>query len=221
VTAPRPPLPAFGGCERGLQHADCEPDQLVATGLRVHRELARTTSIRDILILAARRDTCGRVSKAMQAQRQSDGEFGSRLGPLMPWVAVGDPVVATVNRYDEALMNGQLGWVEGLDPLRVCFDGDDAGREISAAARLELASGWCLTAHRAQGSEAKCVVVLLDGATLISREWLYTAVTRAVEQVVLVGPRAVISAGVARREERTTSFRSDLHEEMGTCPASF
>lgn len=205
-----PFLPAFGGIERGLQHADCEPNDLIGAALRVHRELSRGTSIQDVLILAARRDTCGGVAKSMQARRQSDGQAGIRLGPLMPWAAIGDPVVATANRYDEALMNGQIGWIEGLDPLLVRFDGENIGREISAAARLELASGWCLTTHRAQGSEAKRVIVLLDGPTLITREWLYTAVTRAVEQVVLVGPRAVISAGIARREQRTTAFHCDL-----------
>lgn len=107
-------------------------------------------------------------------------------------------------------MNGQLGWIEALDPLRIRFDGEEEGREISAAARGELASGWCLTVHRAQGSEAKRVIVLLDASSLITREWLYTAVTRGVEQVVLVGPATMIADGVERREQRITGFRMDF-----------
>lgn len=205
-----PVLSPFGGADRGVFHAACAQVDTAATAIRIYRDLASSTAKEDLLMVAGRRDTCAGIAKTMQAFRQSEGADGLRLGPLAAWVAVSDPVIATTNRYDEALMNGQLGWVEALDPLRIRFDGETEGREVSSSARLELASGWCLTVHRAQGSEAKRVIVILDAPTLITREWLYTAVTRGVEQVVLVGTREMIAAAVGRREERITGFGIEL-----------
>ncbi|GFE77875.1 ATP-dependent RecD-like DNA helicase [Novosphingobium sp. TCA1] len=205
-----PKLHHFGGAEPGLQHASCAPQDIIPAALRVQRMLAMSTTRQDLLMLAGRRDTCSQIAKSMQAARQADGAPGVKVSPMAEWAAVDDPVTATSNRYGEALMNGQLGWIEALDPLRIRFDGEEEGREISAAARGELASGWCLTVHRAQGSEAKRVIVLLDASSLITREWLYTAVTRGVEQVVLVGPATMIADGVERREQRITGFRMDF-----------
>lgn len=205
-----PALSVFGGADRGVFHAACPQSETAETGLRIFSELAATTAKEDLLMVAGRRDTCSAIAKSMQTVQQAAGAAGVRFGPLAPWVAVGDPVIATTNRYDEALMNGQLGWVDALDPLLIRFDGDAEGREISASARMELASGWCLTVHRAQGSEAKRVVILLDAPTFITREWLYTAITRGVEQVVLVGPKTTIAEGIGRREERSTGFRFQL-----------
>jgi exodeoxyribonuclease V alpha subunit len=45
---------------------------------------------------------------------------------------------------------------------------------------------------------------------MMTREWLYTAVTRATRQVVLVGPRANLLGAVARRESRVTGFPLEL-----------
>jgi exodeoxyribonuclease V alpha subunit len=52
-----------------------------------------------------------------------------------------------------------------------------------------LAAVWSLTVHRAQGSEYPAVVVCLDGraSPLLTRQWLYTAVTRARRVCVVIG----------------------------------
>lgn len=205
-----PKMPSYSGAGAGLFHLSCSSSHIQTEALRVYAQLIQHTPREQMLVVAGRNDTCGSVSKSMQAARLADGHAGIRLGPLAPWVAVGDPVVATANRYDQALMNGLVGWVENLDPLLVRFDGESEAREVSGPARHELASGWCLTVHRAQWSEAKRVIILLYAPTLITREWLYTAVTRGVEQVVLIGPAENISAGVARREDRCTAFLSEL-----------
>lgn len=205
-----PSVSSYVGSSPGLFHLEVPSPAIGTEALRIYRELLRNTSSKELLMLAARNDTCATIARSMQVDRQSQGRVGIRLGPLAQWVAEGDPVVATANRYDQGLMNGLIGWVEALEPLLVRFDGEAKAREVTGPARQELASAWCLTVHRAQGSEAKRVIVLLDGPTFITREWLYTAVTRGVEQVVLVGPREHLAMGVERAELRQTGFPIEL-----------
>ena len=164
-----PEIPCYAGADSGLFHLSCPSSHTQIEALRVYGELIEHTPREQLLMVAGRNDTCAGVSKSMQSARLADGHIGARLGPLAPWVAVGDPVVATANRYDQALMNGLVGWVENINPLLIRFDGEAEAREISGPARHELASGWCLTVHRAQGSEAKRVIVLLDAPTLVTR----------------------------------------------------
>jgi exodeoxyribonuclease V alpha subunit len=132
------------------------------------------------------------------------------LGPLCGFAAVGDPVIVTRNRYDEALMNGLVGWVVSLDPLTIRFDGETEPRTVSDEASWELASAWAVTGHKAQGSEAPYVVVALDGQRLLTREWLYTAITRATRSVVLVGSRDALERAVRSPTQRLTGFKSEL-----------
>lgn len=205
-----PMISPYRGPSSGLFQMHVASDFIGAEALRIYRELLRATPSDQILILAARNDTCATVAHNMQQYRQAQGHVGIRLGPLAQWVAKGDPVVATANRYDQGLMNGLIGWVESLEPLLVRFDGEAEAREVTGPARQELASAWCLTVHRAQGSEARRVIVLLDGPAFITREWLYTAVTRGVEQVVLVGSTEHLSAIVRKAEHRQTGFLSEL-----------
>lgn len=203
-----PALPAFAGAEIGVFHVDCPPDRLEATALEVRGKFAGTGD--QILTVAGRNATCDALARAIQAERRASGIEGRRLGPRLPWVSVGEPVVVTANRYAEALTNGLIGTVVDLESGLFHFDGEPGPRVISPEALWDIASGWCVTAHRAQGSEAERVVVLLDAPGMMTREWLYTAVTRATRQVVLVGPRANLLAAVARRESRVTGFPLEL-----------
>jgi len=204
-----PIVPVYSGVKRGVFLMPCPPKAIDKAVLRVRDELvADGAASDDILVLAALRTSCDAVNSRMQLRRQDEGKVGKRLGPLAAFVAVGDPIICTRNRYDEALMNG--GWLASIDPLLILFDGEDTPRQISPEAVLELKSAWAITCHRAQGSEARRVIVALDGARLLTREWLYTAVTRATEQVVLVGPSNAIARAVGNRAERSSGFRQDL-----------
>ena len=60
------------------------------------------------------------------------------------------------------------------------------------------------------GIRGHAEVVALDGKDLLTREWLYTAITRATEQVVLVGSREALRSAVQRRTVRCTAFRHEL-----------
>lgn len=204
-----PQLPGYAGPAQGAYLLECSMSgvETVIEGLR--EEMSMADGGDDVLVLAALNRTCRQVCKLMQRRREG-AVPGRRLGPLAPFVAVGDPVMATRNRYDEALMNGLLGRVECLDPMLIRFDGEEEARAVSEDALAELVSAWAITGHRAQGSEARRVIVVLDAERLVTREWLYTAITRATEQVILVGTPAALRAAVGHCTVRRTGFPYEL-----------
>ena len=119
----------------------------------------------------------------------------------------GEPVMITANDYQRNLFNGDQGIVvradEGLGPHRYRAVFRVAGQLVPFAIealreRLELA--WALTVHKSQGSELDAVAIVLpeDDLPLLTRELLYTGITRARTSVVLCGSRAALVAGAKR-----------------------
>ena len=122
----------------------------------------------------------------------------------------GRPVLVTRNHYDLGLFNGDMGLTLAAPDgaLRVVFP----GRTLHPARLPTHESAWALTVHKSQGSEFDRVAVVLPrGASgLLTRELLYTAVTRARSEVVLVGSPDVLRAGVAQRVARASGLRDAL-----------
>ena len=123
----------------------------------------------------------------------------------------GDKVMQVKNNYDMGwtrgvehglgVFNGDIGYVAAADPhaeeLTVAFDdGREALYALADLEELELA--YCMSVHKSQGSEFDCVVLpLVSGPRLLmTRNLLYTAVTRARRLVVVVGREACMRAMV-------------------------
>ena len=123
----------------------------------------------------------------------------------------GDKVMQVRNNYDlawtkddeegEGVFNGDIGYVIAVDPrdraLTVEFDdGRIADYDESVLEDLELA--YCMSVHKSQGSEFDAVVLpLVSGPPmLMTRNLLYTAVTRAKRLVVIVGREGCVQAMV-------------------------
>ncbi len=106
--------------------------------------------------------------------------------------AVGDKVIQTSNDYDLGIMNGTIGRVLEYESgaeggYWIDFDGVGT-RQIKGDAVHDVQLAYALTAHKAQGSEFPCVVVLCHRSHFFAdRNWLYTAVTRAAKYCVLIG----------------------------------
>ena len=112
-------------------------------------------------------------------------------------LAVGDPVMFTRNDYSRDLQNGSLGRMMGF-PVPEVGEVNFDGRRVSLAGAdlVNLALAYCLTVHKAQGSQFRRIVMPVFAARILDRTLVYTAVTRATEQVVLVGDRAAFTAAV-------------------------
>ncbi|MBK7774608.1 MAG: exodeoxyribonuclease V subunit alpha [Sandaracinaceae bacterium] len=137
---------------------------------------------------------------------------------------VGEPVMVHHNDYVRGLFNGDAGVVltgrfdfeRGLRRL-VLFRRDDGfvGFPLSAIEDgLELA--YAITVHKAQGSEYDAIGVLLPDVEtpLLTREILYTAITRARRSVTLVGPRWAIEAAVTRRVTRSSGLLARVEADL-------
>jgi exodeoxyribonuclease V alpha subunit len=122
----------------------------------------------------------------------------------------GRPVLVTANDYDTGLYNGDTGVVVATDDgPRVAFP----GRTLLAPSRLaDVATVHAMTVHRGQGSQFARVTVVLPPAEspLLTRELLYTAVTRARTFVRVVGSEAAVRAAVARPVSRASGLRHRL-----------
>ncbi|MDP9823374.1 exodeoxyribonuclease V subunit alpha [Nocardioides massiliensis] len=123
---------------------------------------------------------------------------------------IGRPLLVTANDYALGVLNGDAGVVVATpDGPRAFFTGGDA----FAPARLgDVDTMYAMTIHKAQGSQAAEVSVLLppEDSLLLTRELFYTAVTRAREHVRVVGTEAAVRAAVERRVQRASGLRRRL-----------
>lgn len=129
----------------------------------------------------------------------------------------GRPVMITVNDYNMRLFNGDIGIVlpdaeSGGEP-RVYFPSADGGVRKVAPVRLpEHETVYVMTVHKSQGSEFERVLILLpDHATeSLTRELIYTGITRARDYVELWGAGEVFADAVQRQVERASGLRKKL-----------
>jgi exodeoxyribonuclease V alpha subunit len=173
---------------------------------------------RDIQVLTPmNRGPAGAIAlnEALQAALNPRGDTlvrGSRS------FRVGDKVMQLRNDYDRNVFNGDVGFVTSIDPeettLVVRFDEKDVTFDGSDLDDLVLA--YACTVHKSQGSEYPAVVLplLTTHFVMLSKNLLYTAVTRGKRLVVLVcDPRALeIALSERRREQRRTRLASRLQE---------
>lgn len=156
---------------------------------------------RDVLVLAPmHRGPLGvdALNAELRARRNPDGAPVPG-GPLR----VGDRVIQTRNDHERELMNGELGVIAHHDAEResVVFAADD-GRRISLAVdelgTIRLA--YAITVHKAQGSQAPAVVVPVFRGhhVMLTRNLLYTAVTRAERVCVLVTQPGALETALRR-----------------------
>ena len=171
-------------------------------------------------ILSARRNGPDGV-KAINSLCQSATTAGNM--PVTVWSAqhdalaltgfnLGDPVLCTRNMWDRGLQNGSLGTIAEIEKVPRLLTSDDdteAGhalawvvwddgvrRPIVDAMLDDLELGYAITVHKAQGSQWPRVIVVLTGHRMLDRTLIYTAVTRAQGQVLIVGDEVAAKAAV-------------------------
>lgn len=128
----------------------------------------------------------------------------------------GRMILVTQNDASVGLANGDMGlvWPDHDGRIRVFFPrpGGGAPRPLSPAELPSHETAFAMTIHKSQGSEYEHVCVLLPDAAspLLSRELLYTAVTRAKARLTLVGERASIERSVLCRVQRHSGLAARL-----------
>ena len=125
----------------------------------------------------------------------------------------GRPVLVTANDYGLSLYNGDTGVAVLRDGALRAVMGSAAGPVEFATGRLaDIDTMHAMTIHKSQGSQAAEVTVLLPptDSRLLTRELLYTAVTRARNTVRLIGSADQLRAAIDRRAVRATGLSRRL-----------
>lgn len=140
-------------------------------------------------------------------------------------IKLGDKVLNTKNNYqggiDDMIANGDVGYLRKMAYNRkdkssdVLVEFDDGIKNVGSLAVLKQAYGMSI--HKCQGSSAKAIIVLIDPmhGFMVTRNLMYTAVTRARERLVVIGEKYTIIEGVAREEntQRNTWLKEMLSYE--------
>jgi exodeoxyribonuclease V alpha subunit len=134
-----------------------------------------------------------------------------------PWYA-GRPVLVTRNDYTLDLFNGDIGVALPEGPaggggLRVHFgDGRGGIRRFLPQRLPEHETVYAMTVHKSQGSEFEDVLLVLPerDSPVLTRELIYTALTRARRRMILWGARPVLENAIRRRIERSSGLQEAL-----------
>ncbi len=134
---------------------------------------------------------------------------------------VGDKVLQTRNDYERDVFNGDAGFIASIDSesecLEVSFETADSERLVTYEKTEfnQLILAYAMTIHKSQGSEYPVVVVPVLNAhfMMLSRNLLYTALTRAQRVCVLIVQSRALGSAVAEvhKEERMTGLQELLH----------
>ncbi|WP_374693924.1 exodeoxyribonuclease V subunit alpha [Gordonia rubripertincta] len=151
-------------------------------------------------------------------------EFWSRLA--MEWIDApadaldvgswypGQPLLVTANDYDTGIFNGDTGVVVRTEGrLMVAFARGSTWKLLHPSQLVAAVPVYAMTIHRSQGSQYESVSVVIppERSALLTRELLYTAITRASGHVRLIGTEAAVRAGVDRKVLRASGLRTQVN----------
>jgi exodeoxyribonuclease V alpha subunit len=189
---------------------DPNPDAVTAAFGRFRVLCAVREGPRGVLALNA--EMTRRFRAALGQPGAADGPGGS------PWF-VGRPVLVLSNDHVLRLFNGDIGIAlpDASGELLVHFPDSAAEGGFRAIAPVRLPrheTAFAMTVHKSQGSEFDGVLVLLpeQRSRVLTRELLYTAVTRARRRVTLLAEAAVLETAIAASTQRHSGLLARLAE---------
>lgn len=208
-----------------LDLPDCQIIPAANPDMALEQVLATVHNHRDALVLTPTNDgPCGRyalnsllqpilnpgrqgtgIRQYAGSSKDDDGTLEKRQEEL----CLGDRVMVTRNHTELGVFNGQVGTVVDLmvpRSLDVEIDGNVI--TFSGEDKRLLTLAYAITGHKAQGSEAPVVIVPVFFSRVLSREWLYTVITRARERCYLIGDVNAIQSCIKVRhsQERRTGL---------------
>ncbi|MER9338149.1 ATP-dependent RecD-like DNA helicase [Mesorhizobium sp. M0293] len=182
-------LPRYSAARLGCSLLPGEPDAIVD----IIEDVLNDLQGEDVQIVAA--SYAGPAG--IDAINRRFHSANARGRPTFGQFAHGDPCIWTVNDYDRHLWNGSLGRVVRIGPDWLTAEFDGVAHNIGRADldRIELA--YCISVHKAQGSQFANVIMPVTPSFNFDRTMLYTGLTRAVSRVVLVGSKTVLARAIS------------------------
>ncbi|MCE0734583.1 ATP-dependent RecD-like DNA helicase [Halomonas sp. G15] len=233
-----PDYASYQGRGNGVSFIDCPDQALDEAVVWLYAELGGSGEDYHVQILSMTRSNQGGVKHLNQRLHERyrheappvycvDPQFGVVPARTLEYVPlkVGDLVIFTKNDYTLGLRNGSLGRItealpvegEGSDCCKVDFEGVEHALKTT---QLEsLSHAYAITVHKSQGSQFSRVIVPIRRSRLLDQALIYTAITRAVDQVVLIGNREAATASIlaqASAARRHVSLPRLLRESYHT-----
>lgn len=188
---------------KGGSHFHYRPYQNSEEALSILSELSRHTELQ--VLTPMHKGILGTINlNAFLQKIMNFNAYGFEYRGIR-W-QVGDPIMQLKNNYDKDIFNGDLGQIVRVMPsakkMEADFDGKIIAFEGDAFEHLTLA--YACTVHKSQGSEYKSVAVILDysHSIMLQRNLLYTAVTRAKENIWVLASRGSLETAVRNNRER-------------------
>ncbi len=126
----------------------------------------------------------------------------------------GKPVIINVNDYSLRLHNGDTGLClpDEEGELKVYFSHEDTVRAIAPGRLPEHSTAFVLTVHKSQGSEFEKVMLVLpdSDSRVLSRELIYTAITRSRTTITILGKESVLDNGIQKKLQRASGLQDRL-----------
>jgi len=130
----------------------------------------------------------------------------------------GTPLLITVNSPRSKLVNGAIGVVvnaqesDGTINRRVFFESEDGGRYLTPAELPQFEVCYAMTVHKSQGSEYDNLVVILpdENSPLLTRELVYTAVTRTKKSLTIAGTSSAFVLSINNESKRYSGLKTLL-----------
>lgn len=215
----------------GVSFVACSELELDKTVERVYQEIGGKGEDFSVEILCTTKANQGGVTHlntALHNLYRQEAEPVSRFSPEFGIVGAttlarlpikaGDLVMFTKNDYELGLRNGSLGIITQAFPASsndgpcCAAEFDGIAYKLNTTHIQELTHAYAITVHKSQGSQFKRVVVPIRDSRMLDQALIYTAITRGVEQVVLVGDekaalRAIQSPALASRRYTTLPAR--------------
>jgi len=203
-----PNLASYSGSGTGISFLECSEGEALGQIIEVLGALGMEET--QILGAVKRGPTGIRAINEALFRLRSVGK------PTWQGFAPGDPVIFLQNDYERLIFNGSLGEVTsvGTASLSVLWDGHEKQMEMVMQDLENMDLAYAISIHKAQGSQFQRVVVPVFPSRLLDRTLIYTAITRAVEQVVILGDKKVLAEALAappapRRRRHGLSVVSD------------
>ncbi|WP_138468441.1 AAA family ATPase [Poseidonocella sp. HB161398] len=191
-TGHMPELPRPVAAEPGAFFEPCAPADLTASLQLLGRMFRRAGTERDDMqIIAPTNADVARINAWFHALHP---QVKAAARPEDMPVAPGEPVIWIANAPERGLTNGALGRIVSIAGPRIVAELDGIRHDLSEADMVHVQLAYAITVHKAQGSQWQRVIVPVRDSKPLDRALVYTAMTRATEQVVLIG-----DAGALRR----------------------
>jgi exodeoxyribonuclease V alpha subunit len=194
----------------GFDHADRE---------RLHHLFEHVSKSRILCVTRVFETGAERINARLHTRA---AEYANVVAERIPFV-VGEPLIVLRNDYERGLFNGDNGillWVRRGNGAQVAMAifprGDNFVAFRFEALREFVELGYAMTVHKAQGSEFDSIAIVLPEkpVAVLTRELVYTAVSRSRTSVVIVGDESVLSNAIATRVERFSGLADRLRLEL-------